>query len=164
MVARLRSPFPRCTFSPCHSLAGLGLFHVVASRPFPPTRREGALAFPALVRRRRVLCSSRAVRFPRYMCFVFLLSLHVHFFRPNKLSVFICRALSPTASHLRPSCCYCLHACLAPSLLRLSPFPRRSCRWFSVGLRSRLLFHVASAVRSFSHRLLACTGRRPGLP
>ena len=65
-----------------------------ASSPVPPTRRECAHAFPVLVRRRRVLCSSRAVPSPRYMCFRSVSDL--------TLSVFVCRAFVASSLSLTP--------------------------------------------------------------
>ena len=92
--------FPRCSRSRfgCRSNK---LCLQLASCPIPPTCREGTHTFPALVCWRTVPRSDSTVP------------------SPQTSSVECLCCLQPFALH--PSCCYRLHTCLTPFLLRLLP-------------------------------------------
>ena len=109
---------------------------------------------------------ARLAQFPPIdFCVLCFRSVYMYIFiQIYKQSVFrlssVCR--------LRPSLMPVLSlpsACVPRSIAAsLAPFSIVSCRCFPVGLPPLVRpFHVASAVRSFVRRLLACAGHRPGL-
>ena len=125
---------------------------------------RAAHAFPTLVRRRRVPCSSRVVPSPRYMCFCSLLFRH----KAVSLSLLSGCHLWPFAytSHVATACVRAtsVAASLAPVFHHfLSLFSRRSPAPATCVPVSRHLRCFACVLRSVARRLLACAGCRAGL-